>query len=74
MDTYDRPVTGGDVAGAAAAFPHAGVDADAVRARVPADAVFPDAAALRRVLPPGALGITAGVWEAVFGPLFGEFE
>lgn len=74
MDTYDRPVTGGDVAGAAAAFAHAGVDADAVRVRVAADAVFADAASLRRVLPPDALGIAPGTWEAVFGPLFGEFE
>lgn len=74
MATYDRPVTGSDVAGAAAAFARAGVDADAVRRRVPPDAVFPDAAALRRALPPDALGISPGVWEAVFGPLFGEFE
>jgi len=35
---------------------------------------FPEPAALARVIAPARLGVTAGRWNHVFGPLFGEFE
>jgi hypothetical protein len=74
MATYDRPVRGADVAGAAATVPGVPVAPADVLARIAPDAEFADLEALRAALPPAALGVTAGVWEALFAPLFGEFE
>ncbi|HWH15658.1 MAG TPA: hypothetical protein VNT51_13010 [Miltoncostaeaceae bacterium] len=74
MATYDRPVRGADVAGAAAAFPGRPVDPDRVRAALAPDRPVAGLAALRRLAGPERLGVSAGVWETVFAPLFGEFE
>lgn len=69
-----RPLTGADVIARAEA---AGVDrhraarlADLVDAS--AEIAGPDE--LARVAGPVQLGMTAGRWAHVFGPLFGEFE
>jgi hypothetical protein len=71
---YDRAVTGQDVLAAAAV---AGLGA-AVSARIVAciavDDRFGDASELAAAAGPPALGISDGRWNAVFAPLFGEFE
>ncbi len=74
MATYDRPVRGADVAGAVAALPGAAVGPADVLRLIGAEAAFADLDALRAALPPPALGLTPGAWEALFAPLFGEFE
>jgi len=74
MATYDRPVRGADVAGAAAAFPGRPVDPARVAAALPPEERVAGLAALRRMAGPERLGVTPGTWETVFGPLFGEFE
>jgi len=72
--SYERPLTGADVIARARA---AGIGPDAMRIIVeliaPGDE-FPAPAALARVIAPERLGLTAGRWNNVFGPLFGEFE
>lgn len=72
--SYERPLTGADVIARAEV---AGVDRH-VAARL-ADLVDPSAEIagpdeLARVAGPVHLGMTAGRWAHVFGPLFGEFE
>lgn len=72
--SYERPLTGADVIARARA---AGIGPDPMRIIVeliaPADE-FPEPAALARVIGPARLGLTAGRWNHVFGPLWGEFE
>jgi hypothetical protein len=68
--TYDRPVTGADVA---AALRTAGVAPDHP-ALPPPGAVVASLEDLRRRCPPPALGLTPGAWVAHLAPLFGEFE
>ena len=72
--SYERPLTGADVIARART---AGIGPDAMRIIVeliaPGDE-FPAPAALSRVIAPERLGLTAGRWNNVFGPLFGEFE
>ena len=72
--SYERPLTGADVIARARA---AGIGPDAMRVIIeliaPGD-VFPEPAALARVIAPERLGLSAGRWNHVFGPLFGEFE
>lgn len=65
---------GADVVGAAAAFPGRPVDPGRVAALLRAEAPVAGLAALARVAGPERLGVPPGVWETVFGPLFGEFE
>ena len=74
MAIYERPVRGADVSGAAAAFPGRPVDPGRVAAALDPAREFADLEALARALPPEALGVGPGVFRAVFGPLFGEFE
>ncbi len=72
--SYERPLTGADVIARAGT---AGIGPDAMRTIIelvaPGDE-FPEPAALARVIAPARLGLTAGRWNHVFGPLFGEFE
>lgn len=74
MGDYDRPVTGADVMGAVRAFPASGIDSERVAKLLDPECAVPDLAALRLLMPPAALGVSAGTWHAVFAPLFGEFE
>ena len=48
--------------------------ADAFAAWVDADAMFTNLEAVEAVCPPERIGLAAGAFAAILGPLFGEFE
>lgn len=71
---YERSVTGADVVAAAVAT---GLDAEAIdrlMRRVAAADRFACVEDLAAVAGPPAIAVPTGRWNAVFAPLFGEFE
>lgn len=72
--SYERPLTGADVIAQAAA---AGVGPDALAVideLLGRGGQISGQADLVQRIGPDRLGMTAGRWDHVFGPLFGEFE
>ncbi len=69
-----RLIAGRDVRALARHLGSGTVDPDLVEAWVAVDAQFAGLADLARACPPERIGLSPGVFSALFGPLFGEFE
>jgi len=72
--TYERPLTGADIMARARVCGIGPEAMQAIAAAIAPGDEFASAAALANVIAPARLGLTAGRWNHVFGPLFGEFE
>ncbi len=70
----DRAVTGQDILAAAAMARLGEAPCRRLAARIGSGDRFESAEDLAAAAGPAALGVSAGRWNAVFTPMFGEFE
>ena len=71
---YDRAVTGQDVLAAAVMARLGDAPCRRLAARIGSGDRFASANDLAAAAGPVALGVSDGRWNAVFAPMFGEFE
>ncbi|HMO00443.1 MAG TPA: hypothetical protein PKD59_13600 [Miltoncostaeaceae bacterium] len=69
-----RPISASDVVAAMERFGGGRGDVDALRRAVSPGRRFGSYEELLRAVPPEGIGLSLMAYQALFGPLFGEFE